>query len=506
LRLVNGPHRCAGRVEVFHSQQWGTVCDDSWDLNDAAVVCRQLGCGTAVSAPGSSGFGQGSGPIWLDGVSCLGTEATLAECSVKPWGHHACNHVEDASVVCSGNPHRLLCSGIANVPRLRLVGDLSKCAGRVEVFYNNEWGTVCDDNWDLMDAAVVCRQLGCGVALSAPSLAQFGWGVGPIWLDDVSCTGQETDFFECRAKMWGIHNCHHGEDAGVVCAGESRDGRAPAGVMPQWDGRALPGAGGVLSPQPWALSPALCASPTHRDISVVLPDASAINTSTVRLVDGPHRVEVFYNNEWGTVCDDNWDLMDAAVVCRQLGCGMALSALAGASFGRGLDPIWLDRVACFGGESTLTVCRARPWGINSCTHEEDAGVVCSGLKPGSVLPSHRGWASSSALDANVTEGTQVRLVNGPNRCAGRVEVLHEQQWGTVCDDSWDLKDAKVVCRQLGDGTAVSAPGQAHFGQGLDPIWLDDVECTGMETTLSQCSLRSWGLHNCNHDEDVGVVC
>ena len=109
LRLVNGPHRCAGRVEVFHSHQWGTVCDDSWDLNDAAVVCRQLGCGTAVSAPGSSGFGQGSDPIWLDGVSCLGTEATLAECSVKPWGHHACNHVEDASVVCSGNPHRLLC-------------------------------------------------------------------------------------------------------------------------------------------------------------------------------------------------------------------------------------------------------------------------------------------------------------------------------------------------------------------------------------------------------------
>ncbi|NXL07073.1 DMBT1 protein, partial [Mesembrinibis cayennensis] len=107
LRLVNGPHRCAGRVEVFHNQQWGTICDDGWDLNDAAVVCRQLGCGTAVSAPGLSGFGQGSGPIWLDGVNCLGTEATLAACPVKPWGHHACNHMEDASVVCSGNPHHV---------------------------------------------------------------------------------------------------------------------------------------------------------------------------------------------------------------------------------------------------------------------------------------------------------------------------------------------------------------------------------------------------------------
>lgn len=107
LRLVNSPHRCAGRVEVFHNQQWGTICDDGWDLKDAAVVCRQLGCGTAMSAPGSSVFGQGSGLIWLDGVSCVGTEATLAECPVKPWGHHACNHMEDASVVCSGNPHHM---------------------------------------------------------------------------------------------------------------------------------------------------------------------------------------------------------------------------------------------------------------------------------------------------------------------------------------------------------------------------------------------------------------
>ncbi|XP_010119082.1 PREDICTED: soluble scavenger receptor cysteine-rich domain-containing protein SSC5D-like, partial [Chlamydotis macqueenii] len=129
-------------------QQWGTVCHDDWDLNDAAVVCRQLGCGTAVSAPGWSRFGQGSGPIWLNRVSCLGTEATLAECPVKPWGHHPCNHREDASVVCSG-------SGTASTPRLRLMGGLSECAGRVEVFYNNKWGTVCDDNWDLKDAAVV---------------------------------------------------------------------------------------------------------------------------------------------------------------------------------------------------------------------------------------------------------------------------------------------------------------------------------------------------------------
>lgn len=104
LRLQNGPSRCAGRVEVLHDHQWGTVCDDGWSLSEATVVCRQLSCGTAVSAPVLAHFGPGSGRVWLDNVNCTGAEAALSECHARPWGSNDCDHGEDAGVVCSGEP------------------------------------------------------------------------------------------------------------------------------------------------------------------------------------------------------------------------------------------------------------------------------------------------------------------------------------------------------------------------------------------------------------------
>ena len=102
VRLANGGDN-SGRVEVYHSGQWGTVCDDHWDINDANVVCRELGYFSASSAPTNAAYGQGSDPIWLDDVVCLGGEASLRDCAhYGTWGVNGrCKHSEDASVVCN---------------------------------------------------------------------------------------------------------------------------------------------------------------------------------------------------------------------------------------------------------------------------------------------------------------------------------------------------------------------------------------------------------------------
>ncbi|XP_072549640.1 galectin-3-binding protein A-like [Salminus brasiliensis] len=107
---------------------------------------------------------------------------------------------------------------------IRLVGNGQPSAGRVEVYHNGEWGTVCDDNWEMAQAHVVCRQLGFLGAVSVTIGATSGEGSGPIWLDDVSCTGSESSLASCRFKGWGITDCSHKEDAGVVCqSGKSMD-------------------------------------------------------------------------------------------------------------------------------------------------------------------------------------------------------------------------------------------------------------------------------------------
>uniref|UniRef100_A0A8C5UHN9 SRCR domain-containing protein n=1 Tax=Malurus cyaneus samueli TaxID=2593467 RepID=A0A8C5UHN9_9PASS len=190
LRLAGGGSPCAGRVEVKLQGRWGSVADENWDMEDAEVVCRELGCGVALGIPGSGRFGVGSGMLWEGGFQCNGSEPLLSACAQRA-------------------PHGQGCSGPASVICSR------KCRGQ----RGGTWGSVCAAEWDLPDAHVLCRHLGCGRAFSVPPGGSLGGGEGPLRPDAFGCSGSERHPGECPVAVLGKGPCAPGNAAAVNCSG-----------------------------------------------------------------------------------------------------------------------------------------------------------------------------------------------------------------------------------------------------------------------------------------------
>ncbi|XP_006911298.1 T-cell differentiation antigen CD6 isoform X2 [Pteropus alecto] len=320
IRLVNGSSLCNGTVEVRLGQSWQPVCEAFWNLQAAEAVCRALGCGGAAGSPVQPPPTPELPRNWALGNASEALNVTQALapailCGGAEW--QLCEVVEHA---CIGNqrPAQVTC---AENRALRLADGGSSCAGRVEMLEHGQWGSVCDDTWDLEDAHVVCRQLSCGWAIQALPGLHFAPGQGLIHRDQVNCSGVEAYLWDCPG-LPGDRYCGHKEDAGVVCS-------------------------------------------EHQSLRLTGGSDSC---------EG--QVEVHFRGVWNTVCDSEWYTSEAQVLCRALGCGTV------ARIPKGLPHSLSGRMyySCKGEEPTLSDCSWRFNNSNLCSQSMAARVLCSGSR------------------------------------------------------------------------------------------------------------------------------
>jgi hypothetical protein len=208
VRLVGGTKAREGRVEVYYEEEYGTVCSDDWERDDAKVVCRQLGYG-GVDQEKSDSFSNNDYPekIWMDDVLCRGNEIGLEHCPFDGWGYHDCIHFNDIGITCVDSEGDVRIVGGSNATEGRI-------EGRVEIYHNNAWTTVCGTNWGYHEASVVCKQLGLRKGAN-----NTGVILGPRErqprLISVNCSGQESRLDSCPFKWNNASECSRAAE--VVC-------------------------------------------------------------------------------------------------------------------------------------------------------------------------------------------------------------------------------------------------------------------------------------------------
>nr|XP_044998375.1 macrophage scavenger receptor types I and II isoform X2 [Jaculus jaculus] len=124
----------------------------------------------------------------------------------------------------------------------------------------------------------------------------------------------------------------------------------------------------------------------------------------------------------------------------------------------------------------------------------------------SGYPGPKGQKGEKGSGSMLTPFKTVRLVGGRGSYEGRVEIFHGGQWGTICDDHWEIRAGQVICRSLGYPGVQTVHKMAYFGQGTGPIWLNEVFCFGRELSIEECNIKHWGIRGCSHSEDAGVTC
>ncbi|XP_019860164.1 PREDICTED: deleted in malignant brain tumors 1 protein-like [Amphimedon queenslandica] len=526
VKLSGSSFENSGLLEVCIERLWTTVCDKTWDFNDAAVACKQLGFSSYGAMPLYNCYTEGQLSFGITNISCNGSEEQIFGCSYSNSITNCMQH-NDAGIMCQDAGVKSNCTS----------GDIRLTAsyeGRVEICVNEAWGTICSAGWSNTDANVVCKQLGyLPIGGRAITNGQYGPGVGPILMANIDCIGSEKTLLDCSHRSCEVTSCSHFNDAGVFCErnctngnirlgdGAELRGRVEVCIMNVWSticashwtvieatvicsqlGYSPYGAQavtGVFIDYEWSIgiyelhcignestiwdciyqtsnTGQQCSQSTDASVFCMPNSTQYINCSDgdIRLIGGDvmneGNVQICYNQVWGSVCDDYWGSDDSDVVCYQLGLQPFGSQAYGNNYFRVANNPWfvLGRFFCSGSEESLIECpRQSTSSLLQCESYEIAGVHCIG---------------------SCTHGS-IRLRGSTNPYAGEVEVCIRGVWSNICGEEWDVIDATIVCRQLGLPTHGSLGLHGSLIPSIYPMRLYDTRCIGNEHSILLCSIQ-----------------
>ncbi|XP_060607114.1 deleted in malignant brain tumors 1 protein-like [Ruditapes philippinarum] len=528
VRLVDGPHRHAGRLEVYYKGEWGSVCGSGFDQDDADVVCGMIRNTTIrlfyAIWHGNNYYGRSQGPLIITHLQCNGTENDIFFCKSEKWkSGQSCNYnYQNVGVSCSTSVF------LDN-------------RGLVQIFYNGRWEYVCNNNFDTNEADVICRTLGLSSRNASYDRHRYQIRVPSLI---VNCGGEEEDLSQCNIYEGYCSTYYHVQvecgdtDIRFINGPNSQHGQLQVDYHRIWTDICYDGFGPNEARVACKMINGTDVAGTitrryHSGYSYNVRDLSCtgkeddlsqclsgrwggysrcpssyivdLDCNTVRLMDAGNnvyqagRLEVYTNETmgWQTVCADYFYTSDARTVCRMLGYNNGYYTYVYNKYPRGHADMMSQVFNCRGYENDISECPSYRT-YSYCSSGREAGVDCS----------YSGSYTQSYFLSTLQTESSIRLVNG-NGHSGRVEVNYKGEWGTICDSSFDHDDVQVICRSLGlyQGSSYGvAYYGAHFGDGEGNVVIEDLQCNGYENHISKCASKTWLSNGCDHSRDVGVDC
>ncbi|XP_068588843.1 scavenger receptor cysteine-rich type 1 protein M160 [Cebidichthys violaceus] len=456
--LINGSNPCEGYIGIYHSSKLGYVGGRNWNENNDKVVCESISCGHRNESS-TKPVPWPIDKVWISEVNCKGHESNLWNCDFPGW---------DISHPRIDSLQKIKCSDKININL-----DGFRCAGAVQYSTNGGEtysGYFCDTNWGTNEADLLCKTLNCGTSKEVVKQQWMGWkGFKEKRKMTINCLGitNVTHLWQCAQSE--KHQCNN--PASVICTDHERvqlkglkgnPNVCSGQLQKKENGDWKPVQSNKTNPNDWCKQMHCGNSVNHsQDVSGSHLTCSA-NVSVVLMVNekrtscyGSVYVEV--NGTPQPVCASTWTKEDSKVVCSELNCGSSIDSLSEPKT-QNTQGI-MDHVWCSGNEASLWHCRAKR-DDNPFDCPSTAYVVCAA-------------------------SIGVRLIDGPGRCAGRVEIQHEDTWRRVYANKWKDINSDVICKQLDCGKNQKSDLE-QFSQGSSEFLAYNVKCAKNAINISDC--------------------